>query len=204
MADPVPQYLAHRLTAGRAVAWTVVAVAVLAAVDIVRSGEAGTSVQGLLAAAAISLLAYDLGLRPGVLEEVDGVCVRNPVRTTVIPWSSVTNVDVTDVMRVHTADTVVRCFAVPRRRPRPQRPALGLGRPPSDFGFSQYAAPATKSAHPSGPAVSRCDTVAARLRDLAQAAPRAAGQPPPQARVAGDAAGTLAAAAVLLVLAAVL
>ena len=34
------------------------------------------------------------------------------------PGGSVTGVDVTDVLRVHAVDGVVRCFAVPRRRPR--------------------------------------------------------------------------------------
>jgi len=173
-------------------------------VDLAHSGQSGTYLSGMLAAAAICLVAYDLGLRPAVLEEIDGVCVRNPLRTTVIPWSSVTNVDVTDVLRVHAGDTVVRCFAVPRRRPHPDRPALGLGRPPTDFGFGEYAVPATQKRRPAGPAVSRCDTVATRLRDLAEAAPRAKGQPGPDVRVARDAVGALGAAAVLLVLAAVL
>jgi hypothetical protein len=203
VAEPAPQYLAHHLTAGRATAWFVIAVAALGAVDIIRSGETGTYLAGLLVAAAICLVCYDLGLRPAVLEDIDGVCVRNPLRTTVIAWSSVTAVDVTDVLRVHAGDRVVRCFAVPRRRPRPQRPALGLGRPPTEFGFGDMAPPAAKG-RSSGPPVSRSDTIASRLRERADAVSATAGQRAPQVRLARDAVGTLGAAAVLLVLAAVL
>ena len=201
MADPAPTYQAHHLTAGRAVAWFVVVVALLGAADIVWSGEAGAYAGGLLIIGAVCLLSYDLGMRPAVLEEIDGVCVRNPLRTCLIPWASVTNVDVTDVLRVHSADQVVRCFAVPRRRPRPHRPALGLGRPPSEFGFPEPPGMPGPKARRVEPPVSRADMVASRLRSQADAAARAAAQGSASVRLAPDALWSLAAAGVLLVLA---
>jgi len=204
MAPPPPDYQAHHLTSGRFVAWFVVVVAVMGAVDIVVSGDARAYAAGLLVIGAVCLVAYVLGLRPAVLEEIDRVCVRNPLRTCEIPWGSVTNVDVTDVLRVHSTERVVRCFAVPRRRPRPQRPALGLGRPPSDFGFSDLAGRSAPGQSRAVPGVSRADVVAGRLRNQADsaaaaAAKRAAGTP--VVRLAPDALWSLSAAGLLVILA---
>ena len=200
MAHPAPDFQAHYLTSGRLVAWFVVAVALLGAVEIVWSGEARAYLGGLLAIGAVCLVSYDLGLRPAVLEDVDGVCIRNPLRTCQIPWGSVTNVDVTDVLRVHSTDHVVRCFAVPRRRPHPQRPALGLGRPPSDFGFSDLAGGSAAGQRRGGLPVSRAEMVASRLRTQADSAAAASGGAP-AVRLAPDALWSLAAAAALVVLA---
>lgn len=200
MAQPAPDFQAHHLTSGRFVAWFVVAVALLGAAEIVWSGEARAYLGGLLAIGAVCLVSYDLGLRPAVLEDVDGVCVRNPLRTCQIPWGSVTNVDVTDVLRVHSSDQVVRCFAVPRRRPHPQRPALGLGRPPSDFGFSDAAGGSAPGQRRGGPPVSRAEMVASRLRTQADSAATAPGGAP-AVRLAPDALWSLAAAGALVVLA---
>ena len=197
MVDAAPGYQAYYLTAGRAAAWIVVIAAVFGAVDIVHSGQTRPDRAALLVIGAACLLSYILGMRPAVLEEVEGVCVRNPLRTCLIPWGAVTNVDVTDVLRVHAKDAVVRCFAVPRRRPRPRLPALGLGRPPSDFGFSDLTGVPSTGVH-SG--TSRAELVAARLRSRAEGAPTGTADPT-SPRLAADAAWVLAAAMVLLVLA---
>lgn len=209
MADPVPQFQAHYLAAGRYVSWFVVLVGVLGAVNIAWSGDVGDSRGVLLGIVAGCLLAYVLGLRPAVLEEIQGVCVRNPLRTSVVPWALVTNVDVTDVLRVHAGDRVVRCFAVPRRRPRPTRPALGglggLGwsRPPSDYGFPDVPQSARRgSAAPAGgPPLSRADAIAGRLRGQAEQYAKVVAAGPVAVRVAPDAVWTLAAALLLVVLA---
>jgi Bacterial PH domain len=210
MAAPAPQFEVHYLAAGRLVAWFVVAVGVLGILDIVFSGDVRDSRGLLLGIVAICLLAYVLGLRPAVVEDVGGVRVRNPLRTSLVPWGSVTNVDVTDVLRVHAGTTVVRCFAIPRRRPRSTRPALGaLGwsRPATDFGFPEEPAAARRksSSRPAaGPPVSRADMVAGRLRTQAEQYATASGAGPVDVRLAPDALWTLVAALLLGVLAVVL
>jgi len=200
MADAAHDYQGHYLTAGRGVAWTVIAVCAFSAVDLLRSGQGGASLPALAVLGATVLVSYDLGLRPAVLEQVEGVCVRNPLRTCLIPWGSVTSVDVTDVLRLHCQDLVVRCFAIPRRRPRPRIAALGPGRPMSGMGSFEPAG-ASASRHPTLP---RAEMVAQRLRSRAEAATKGAGVPVQAPRVAADAAWVLAAAAALLVVAAAL
>jgi uncharacterized membrane protein len=203
MADPPPTFEAHRLGAGRYVSWLIVVVCVLGAVDIVASGQVGSYAGALLVIGAVCLVAYVLGMRPAVLEEVEGVRVRNPLRTAVIPWVAVTHVDVTDVLRVHADDRVVRCFAIPRRRPHPDRPALGLSRPPSDFGFADLAEPA-RAKKPVGPPVSRADMVAARLREQSDRAGKGSAAADAAVRLAPDALWALVGAGLLLALAVVL
>jgi hypothetical protein len=57
-------------------------------------------------AAAILLLvtgiAYDTAQRPRIVADGDGITVRNPLRDHQIGWASVSKVDVTDLVRVHT------------------------------------------------------------------------------------------------------
>lgn len=119
----------HRLGAGRAVAWVLTLVAVAAIVDTVlqrpveRSGAAVIS-----AAVVIILLSVLLGIRPVVQELPAALLVRNPWRTTVIPWTAMVDVRSADVLVVETEAGEVRCFALPRRVRR------GLGSTMSEFG----------------------------------------------------------------------
>jgi len=58
-----------------------------------------------LVAAAILLLitgiAYDTAQRPRIIADDAGVTIRNPLRDHRIAWTSVTKVDLTDLLRVH-------------------------------------------------------------------------------------------------------
>ena len=109
-----------------------------------------------------------------------------------------TKVDVTDVLRIHAADRVVRCFAVPRRRPSPTK-AL---RTSQNYGFaSMNPRPTGVGATSGGPPVSRADAVSSRLRELAERYARTAGAGPIAVRFATDALVALGVAAGLLALA---
>ncbi len=122
MAEPVSALTVHHLRTGRVVAICWLVVAALSIVDILRRGSGGTYLGAILALLASCLVAYVFGLRPAVAEDLDAVEVRNPVRTTRISWASITSIDSVDVLRIHTAGTVTRCFAIPSRM-RPVRPA---------------------------------------------------------------------------------
>ncbi|HEY7858714.1 MAG TPA: hypothetical protein VIC82_09480 [Candidatus Nanopelagicales bacterium] len=106
----------HRLGGGRGVAWVLTVMAVAAILDIViqrpveRSGVA-------IATAGIVVIALSalLGIRPVVQELPNSLVVRNPWRTTVIPWTELVDVRSSDVLVVDTSDGPVRCFALPRR-----------------------------------------------------------------------------------------
>jgi hypothetical protein len=195
MTDREPDFRAYYLTSGRFVAFTVIIVCLLGAVDVIRGGDIRVDADLLLGLGAVCLVSYVFGVRPGVLEEVDGVAVRNPLRTFRVPWGSVTDVDVTDVLRVHAAGRVVRCFAIPRRRPAPsqaRRTSQNYGfqsMTPSSFGLGSVSG---------GPLVSRADAVCLRLREQAERYAVTAGPGPVSANFATDALMALAAAAVLL------
>jgi hypothetical protein len=165
-------YQGFYLTSGRFVAFTLMAVCVLGAVDIVRSGDVAADLSFLLVELAACLLAYVLGVRPAVQEEVDGLAVRNPLRTHRVSWRAVTNVDVTDVLRIHVGGTVVRCFAVPRRRPKPPAGERQL----RDYGFPSTK-PATRAGGTParGPLISRADGICLRLREQAERSGGASG-----------------------------
>ena len=211
VAQTEPDYQAWYLTSGRFVAFVVIAFCLVGVGYVVVSGDAGRQGSLVLGTLAVASLAYVLGVRPGVLEGIQGIDVRNPLRTTTVGWGSVTRVDVTDVLRIHAGAGVVRCFAIPRRRPKPPRTSSAV-----DYGFP--ATPFAKVGEAArGPAISRADAISAHL--LAQVERRApakgsagssgsaaaAGSPERSAglstRFATDALAAVAAAVVLLGLA---
>lgn len=196
-----PDYQGHYLTTGRFVAFFVIVICLLGVANIVVNGDAGSSPGDVLGLLAVALVAYVLGVRPGVLEDVDGVRVRNPLRTSMVPWGSVTDVDVTDVLRVHTGDGVVRCFAVPRRRPSPTQ----SGRTTQNYGFPTMTPGAPGlGARSAGPPISRAEALSVRLRHQAERFAVASGSGPPTTRYATDALVALGVAAVLLAVAVLL
>lgn len=174
----------HRLVLGQVLAWAWLATAAFFAVDAVRRADGRTVAVVLLTLLAGSLVAVAFGLRPAVVEAAHGLVVRNPVRTTHLPWATVTHVDVTDVLRVHAGETVVRCFAVPRTR------AVGPRTIGSGLGALPAAAPTEETVRP----VSRSDTVQARLLAAAEQLGGLRGGPGVVSHWAWSGAGSLAAA----------
>jgi hypothetical protein len=182
--DRTPDYRVHHLTTGRVVAVLLMFAVAFSVVDLVRRGALGSTVPGLLFLLGGCCLGYVLGLRPAVAESVDAVEVRNPLRTTRIPWASITDVDVTDVMRIHAGDLVVRCFALPRRRPpvtRHVRSAqrYGFALPPTKPDIdpvdqAELAATRQPGLPSSTPAEGRAEALAVRLRRMAESGRRVA------------------------------
>ena len=74
-----------------------------------RNGWIALAVMG-----AVTVLVYAVGWRPAVLAGSEVVVVRNPFRTTTIPWGEVTDIDLTDALRVHTDAGLTRAWSVDR------------------------------------------------------------------------------------------
>jgi hypothetical protein len=52
--------------------------------------------------------------RPQVTFDFERVEVRNPLRTARVPWNTITRIDATDSLRLHTKERIVRSWAVTR------------------------------------------------------------------------------------------
>jgi hypothetical protein len=97
----------NRITAG-----VVVAIGLLALIDILVEWR---TLGGVTAAAfilAAMLLAYIGLFRPSVTISPIGLEVRNHIRDHDVPWSQVESVDMTDLLRVQTTAGRLRCPAV--------------------------------------------------------------------------------------------
>jgi hypothetical protein len=165
VATPSPEFIAHHLTTGRVVAFVIMGVTAFGAIDAIRRHQFSDAAPEVLVLFGVSLIAYVFGVRPAVIEDLRGVTVLNPLRTSEIPWAAITDVDVVDVLRVHTADATVRCFAVPRRRPRPAKLQLS----PRNYGFPAVPGDVARRDALNTPAgVSRADYIASRLLDKAK------------------------------------
>lgn len=106
----------HHLGAGRAIAWVLTALSIAAILDTVLQPPVDRTGLAIIAASVVvMLLSVLLGLRPTVQELPASLMVRNPWRTTVIPWTCLVDVRSSDVLVVDTTGGPVRCFALPRR-----------------------------------------------------------------------------------------
>lgn len=115
-----PTLLTHRLGWGRAISYAVLVLAALGAIDGLRRGLGDRiDIATVLVAAAVGCLAYVLGVRPAVVETTAALEVRNPLRTTIVPWAEITGLRSDDVLVVETGERDIRCFALPRRHRHP-------------------------------------------------------------------------------------
>ncbi|WP_350278569.1 PH domain-containing protein [Kribbella sp. HUAS MG21] len=90
----------------------VLVIGALGLLDIVLEWRTLT---GLLVASIIGIfmvLAYVGLMRPSVTLSPEHLLLRNHLRDHLIPWSKVTGVDVTDILRVHAADAKYRAPGV--------------------------------------------------------------------------------------------
>jgi len=103
------QYLS---TSNRITGVIVLVIGALGLLDIVLEWRTAT---GLMVAAVIGflmVLAYVGLIRPSVTLSPEQLLLRNHLRDHQIPWAKVTGVDVTDILRVHTADNRLRAPGV--------------------------------------------------------------------------------------------
>lgn len=103
------QYLS---ASNRITAVVVMVIGALGLIDIVVEWR---TMGGLLAACLIGLLmlATYVGLfRPSVTLSPQNLLIRNHIRDHVVPWNLITDVDITDILRIHTEDRRLRCPGV--------------------------------------------------------------------------------------------
>jgi len=148
VSAPVPSFQVHRSGFGLALGVLFVVVGALMVVDGVTHTASGHA--GVVALLGVALIAMSVvfGLRPSVAETPAGVVVNNPLRTTSVPWTRLTDADVSDVLRIHAAEQVVRCYAIPRK-----------GRP----GARSMVPGSAPGSRPRSP-----DFIASRLTELAE------------------------------------
>jgi hypothetical protein len=112
-ADDVhPQVFRSTYWRGVAVFW--VPVVAYTVWDVVRRDFPSSGIAALAVVGALTVLVYAVGWRPAVLADDQGVVVRNPFRTTTAPWGAVTDIDLTDALRVHTSLGITRAWSVDR------------------------------------------------------------------------------------------
>ncbi|GAA0939111.1 hypothetical protein GCM10009554_28590 [Kribbella koreensis] len=103
------QYLSQ---SNRITAVVVMAIGALGVLDIVLEWR---TLGGLVSACVIGLvvLAAYVGLfRPSVTLRPENLLIRNHLRDHAVPWNKITDVDVTDILRVHTEERKLRCPGV--------------------------------------------------------------------------------------------
>ena len=128
-SGPAPHFQVHRSGFSVVLGYVFVVVGALMVLDGVTHGSSGHVAVVILLGIAVIAASVALGVRPSVAETAAGVVIDNPLRTTVVPWSQLTDADISDVLRVHAGDQVVRCFAVPRKGRPSARSSLSLGVP---------------------------------------------------------------------------
>jgi hypothetical protein len=102
----------HLSASNRITAVVVMVIGVLGLIDIVVEWR---TLGGLEVACVIGLLmlaAYVGLFRPSVTLRPENLLIRNHVRDHVVPWNLITEVDVTDILRIQTADRRLRCPGV--------------------------------------------------------------------------------------------
>ena len=90
----------------------VLVIGALALLDIVLEWRTATGLMVASIIAILMVLDYVGLIRPSVTLSPEHLLLRNHLRDHVIPWSKVTNVDVTDILRVHTEDNRFRAPGV--------------------------------------------------------------------------------------------
>lgn len=101
---------------------------VFAAGNLIDVAVRGSGASAALAGAALVAscgLVYVLVLRPRVTYTEDSLRIVNPLRDVWIPWKSVTQVDVTDVLRVHVGEEVHRAWALREKSRRSKFSVFG-------------------------------------------------------------------------------
>jgi Bacterial PH domain len=83
--------------------WVWLAFAVANLIDIAVQGHDRLSLEAAAALVLVTGIMYVGALRPRVIAATRGIVVRNPLRDHRVPWTSVSNVDVRDLLRVHCA-----------------------------------------------------------------------------------------------------
>ena len=113
--------------------WVVFATANL--VDLAITGRDHTAADIAIGLVVITGVVYACALRPRVVADASGITVQNPFRDHLVPWGSVTSVDLAESVRVHCAQEpgakrpkVIHTWALfTQRRSRLRQELTGTG-----------------------------------------------------------------------------
>ncbi|WP_344972594.1 PH domain-containing protein [Salinactinospora qingdaonensis] len=169
----------------RVLGWCWLGLVALNLLDLALRGRTSAALVAGAVLLASAGVAYVVALRPKLTPTEAGVWLVNPLRDVFVPWSALTWVDVTDVLRVHTDGRVFRSWPLRESRPAKVRDNLrsveaGMTQPPEDTADRADAAAASRPPRP-------VDAMAQWLREEAQ---RRKAQPPagrPEGGVSGGA-----------------
>jgi Bacterial PH domain len=103
------QYLS---TSNRITGVIVLVIGLVGLLDIILEWRTLTGLMVACIIGILMVLAYVGLIRPSVTLSPENILIRNHLRDHAIPWSKVTGVDVTDILRVHTADNRFRAPGV--------------------------------------------------------------------------------------------
>jgi Bacterial PH domain len=121
---------------GAIVAWWVwVVFAAANLVDLAITGRDHTAAEIAVSLVVITGVVYTCALRPRVIADASGITVQNPFRDHLVPWGSVTSVDLAESVRVHCAQEpgakrpkVIHSWALfTQRKHKLRQDVLGLG-----------------------------------------------------------------------------
>ncbi|MFV2196959.1 PH domain-containing protein [Nocardiopsis sp. LOL_012] len=178
MERPGSTTYAVTFTRVMAALWT--AVALLLLVEVLLAGRGRSAwIAGAVLVVSIAVV-YLVWLRPRLVATERGLRVVNPVRETFVPWSAVVWVDVTDVLRVHTPDRIVRSWPLRETRRSRVRDNLrrtsGLVDPEAGAGDAPQRPMDRIAAELRGEAEHRkARPLSGPIRDVAEAGPAALG-----------------------------
>lgn len=128
--------------------WVWMAFAAANLLDLVWRGSGHSALVAALALLASCGGVFVLALRPRVVAADDGVRIVNPLREVCVPWRRVTDVDVTDVLRIHAGEQVFRVWALrENRRGQVRENLLRAGGEPENSGDPREMRPVNLLAH---------------------------------------------------------
>ncbi|MFE3447491.1 PH domain-containing protein [Nonomuraea sp. NPDC059194] len=114
----------YRSTTAFVLGWIWVAFVVFNAVDLTLRYSGKPSLVAAAVLGVLTALVYVTALRPATVVEGEGLRVRNPLRTTFLPWSAIDDVQVSHTINITHDDKVLRAWtpqASARERARANR-----------------------------------------------------------------------------------
>jgi hypothetical protein len=194
----------YRSRSAFVLAWVWVAFVAFNVWDLISKYNGKPSLVALAVLAVLTALVYAVGLRPATVLTEAELVVRNPMRTTYVPWARIEDVSVSHAIGVHYGEEQVVRLWTPmssaRERAKAQRRGLP-GRQRGRFGAEPQVSKAEQAAAEALAGRTHADWVGEQIRERAEAARHRDGEAAPVRAVwSYDA---IAAAAVAIVLAVV-
>ncbi|MET9337171.1 PH domain-containing protein [Nonomuraea sp. NPDC004354] len=184
--------------------WIWLAFVAFNAVDLIVRYSGKSSLVAAAVLGVLTAVVYVTALRPATILVEDGLRVRNPLRTTFLPWPAIDDVHVSHTISITHGDDVLRAWT-PQASARERAKAGRRGAPRRQRGRFQTEPVLSKGEQAAQQAMAgrtHADWVAEQITERAESAKRR-GAAPGQVRAvwAPDALAACAAALVLVVVA---